>query len=197
MTDEKLVAKLKAYAAAGGTLVLSSRTGMKNKNGHLWETLLQQSIWPLIGASVDFYDHLPPGTHGNVSMDTSMFSWNVWGDNLTPLPGTDVLATYADQFYKGNVAVVKRKTGKGQVYYIGTQSIDGSLEQAVLRKAYLGAGATILNLPDYVFQEWRDGYYVVVNYLSVPYQLKLPAGNRIFSGNPFIQPGGVLVYTLE
>jgi beta-galactosidase len=197
MTDEKLVAKLKAYAAAGGTLVLSSRTGMKNKNGHLWETLLQQSIWPLIGASVNFYDQLPPGTNGNVSMDTSMFSWNVWGDNLTPLPGTEVLATYADQFYKGNAAVVKRKTGKGQVYYIGAQSIDGSLEQAVLRKAYLGAGATILNLPDYVFQEWRDGYYVVVNYTSLPYKFTLPKGHRIVLGDLLIPPGGVLVYALE
>lgn len=195
MLDNRLVEKWRRYVQQGGTLILSSRTGMKNKQGHLWESLLQQPIWSLIGAKVDYYDHLPPGTKGTIRMGGKDYSWNVWADKLTPDAQTEVMATHADQFYQGSAVVVRRKLGKGQVYYIGAHSEGGELETSVLRQAFTGAGATILNLPDYVFQEWRDGYEVVVNYTSEPYTVNLTEGSRVLIGSRVVPPGGVCVFT--
>jgi beta-galactosidase len=35
---------------------------------------------------------------------------------MIPAAGTQVLATYDDQYYKGKAAVVSRDIGKGKVY---------------------------------------------------------------------------------
>ncbi len=195
MIDAKLIEKWKAYVEAGGHLVLTSRTGMKDNNGHLWETLLQQSIWQLIGASIQSFDHLPPGKKGAVQMDGKNYLWNVWADQLVADQGTEVLAACTDQYYAGNASVVKHRLGKGTVHYIGTQSIDGELEKQVLRKVYQHGGATILNLPNYVFVDWRDGYWVAVNYTSAPVDLPIPAGASLLLGNKKLKPGEVTVWT--
>jgi beta-galactosidase len=194
MLDEALVAKLQRYAANGGTLVLSTRTGMKNKHGHLWEALLQQPIWPLIGASVQYYDQLPPGTQSQVQMDGRSYPWQVWADVLKPAAGTNVLASHTQQFYKGQAAVVHRRLGKGHVYYVGVASAGGSLEKAVLQKAWQTAGIPAMQLPAYVFVEWRNGYYVAVNYSATPYNLPLTAKEQVITGSQRLPPGGVTVY---
>jgi beta-galactosidase len=194
MADSALISKLTRYVEYGGTLILSSRSGMKDKNGHLWQTMLQQPIWPLIGARVDFYDQLPPDKKGKISMDGQSYFWNVWGDVLVPGEQTETLATHADQYYEGKSAVVRHRMGNGSVYYIGAHSTDGSLEQAVLRKAWQHSGATILQLPDYVFADWRDGYYVAVNYTSQPYRLPLGSNQKLLLGDVELKPGGVAVF---
>jgi len=194
MTDDQLIQKWKRYVEAGGHLVLTSRTGMKDNHGHLWETLLQQPIRQLIGAAVDGYDHLPPQMNATIKMGDSSYAWNIWGDQLTPEKGTVVWATFNDQFYAGKATVVKNRVGKGAVYYVGTQSIDGELEKQVLRKVYREAGATILNLPNYVFVNWRDGYWVGVNYTSGAVDLPIPADAKIILGNKKVKPGEVTVW---
>ncbi|MBC8035096.1 MAG: beta-galactosidase [Chitinophagaceae bacterium] len=194
MTDSNLIRKWTAYVKAGGHLILTSRTGMKNNDGHLWEALLQQPIYELIGATINSYDHLAPGVNGTLKMDGKDYLWNIWGDQLTPKSGTEVLATYGDQFYKGTTAAVKNKIGRGTVHYIGVQSLDGEMEKQILRKAYLSAGASILNLPNYVFVEWRDGYWVAVNYTSAPADLPIPTTATIITGGARIAPGEVTVW---
>ncbi len=194
MVDSPLVSKLRRYAAAGGTLILSTRTGMKDNNGHLWEALLQQPIWSLIGARVEYYDHLPAEQKGSILMQGKQYGWHLWGDVLRPEGKTEVLATHADQFYAGKPVVVRNRMGKGMVYYLGAQSTDGSLEEAVLRKAWQDAGASILQLPDYVFIDWRDGFYVAVNYSSATYSIPLQPGQKMILGQQELAPGGVAVF---
>jgi len=128
-------------------------------------------------------------------MGDSSYVWNVWGDQLTPEKDTDVWATFNDQFYAGKATVVKNRIGKGAVYYVGTQSVNGDLEKQVLRKVYGEAGATILNLPNYVFVNWRDGFWVGVNYTSEAVELPIPADATIVLGNKKLLPGGVTVWT--
>ncbi|MBC7887415.1 MAG: beta-galactosidase trimerization domain-containing protein, partial [Ferruginibacter sp.] len=194
MTDDQLIQKWTRYVKAGGHLVLTSRTGMKDNNGHLWESLLQQPVWQLIGATIDGYDHLPLHRNGTVKLGDSSYLWNVWGDQLSPEKGTEVWASFSDQFYAGKATVVKNRVGKGAVYYVGTQSIHGEMEKQVLRKVYLEAGATILNLPNYVFVNWRDGYWVAVNYTSTAVDLPIPLTAKIIIGQKKIKPGGVTVW---
>ena len=194
MVDEKVIRKWKKYVSDGGHLVLSVRSGMKDNNSHLWQTMLQQPIWNLIGAKIDGFDQLPPSETGNITFGSEEFQWNVWGDFLSPDKNTETWATYADQYYAGKPCVVKRNIGKGSVVYVGAESKDKALEEAILRKLYTISGAQILDLPDYVFVEWRDGYWVAVNYSSEKYELKISPTQRIMLGEKSLKPGGVTVW---
>src|SRR5258708_22401170 len=59
LADDATIAKWKAYAEAGGNLVLTSRTAQKDTRGHFPETLWTERIWTLIGAKLPKYDLLP------------------------------------------------------------------------------------------------------------------------------------------
>jgi beta-galactosidase len=194
MVDKSLINKWHNYVREGGRLILTSRSGMKDNRSHLWESLLQQPIWELTGAKVDYFDQLSPTEEGHVSFDGKDYAWNIWGDILTPSPKAEVWARYSDQFYAGKPCIVKNKIGKGAVYYIGILSKEKELEKQILRKIYAESGATILDLPDYVFTEYRDGYWMTVNYTSETVQAPIPAGANIVLGKQAVPPGGVVVW---
>lgn len=194
MTDSTVIHKWQKYVEQGGNLILSCRTGSKDNNGHFHKTLLQQPIWKLIGAKVEDTDQLPPGVNGKVKAGNALFDWNVWGELLTPVKGTETLASYADQFYAGTPAVVARKMGKGSVTYFGVWSAGNALEKSLLRTIYQKSGAPILDLPDYVFVEWRDGFRVAVNYSSNTYTLPIPVNAKIIFGGKELKPGEVTVW---
>lgn len=127
-------------------------------------------------------------------MNDRHYQWNDWADLLEPAAGTEVLAVYDNQFYKGNAAVVQRKIGKGTVWYIGVSTDDAKLETALLKKVYDQAGATTENYPPSILVYWRDGFYIGVNYSSNNYPMQLPANADIIIGEPLLKSAGVLVW---
>jgi beta-galactosidase len=194
MVDDKLVSKWEKYVADGGTLILTSRSGMKDNNSHLWESLIQQPIWNLIGAKVEYFDQLSPNEEANVAFNGKQYAWNVWSDVLSPVADAETLVTHTDQFYKGKACVVKNKIGKGCVYYIGVVTKGKELEKQLLRKIYSDCGASILDLPDYVFTEYRDGYWITVNYTSETVEAPVKDVKKIVLGTKSVAPGGVVVW---
>jgi len=194
LLDKQLVDRWKSYAENGGNLVLTCRTGQKDSDGHLWETLLQQPIWDLIGAKIEYVDQLPDNIEAKVKFEDTAYDWYVWGEVITPANDTQSLATYSDQFYSGKSASVSRKFAKGSVTYIGVQTLNGELEKQILRKIYTQQNARILDLPDYVFTEWRDGFWVTVNYSSLPVEAPIPTGATILIGEKNVKPAGVVVW---
>ncbi len=194
LVDAKLVGKWKKYVEAGGHLILSCRAGQKDQLGHLWEGPLYQPILELIGAKVSYWDQLQPGTSGKIKFMSQLFDWHVWSDVLQPNAGTEILATHQDQFYAGAPTVVRKKYGKGSVTYIGTWSNEGELERNVIRKVYEEAGATILDLPRYLFSEYRDGLRIATNYTSFEFELEVPKSSKILFGESFLKPGNVCVW---
>jgi len=194
LVDPALVEKWRSYAEAGGHLVLTCRTGQKDKSGQLFETAWAGTIAPLIGAEVGMFDNLLAGGRGLVRMGGTGYAWNRWGDILIPHQGTETLAVYADQFYAGNPAVVTRRLGHGTVTYIGVDTLEGKLERDVLRTVYKRAGAEVESYPPGVYVEWRDGFFVAVNYSSRAFIVPVRAGSTIvFGANPLL-PAGVLVW---
>ena len=119
MVDSELVSRFDDFAAAGGSLILTCRTALMDRNGQLWEGPLAQPILHLIGGSISQYDVLPDDSLGTASFSGKTYKWNIWGDQLKPNPGTEVLATYADQFYKGAPAITRHRYKKGTVSYCG------------------------------------------------------------------------------
>jgi beta-galactosidase len=193
LIDKALVAKWKKYVEDGGNLILSSRTGQKDNNGQLWESLLQEPIYDLIGAKILYVDQLQQGTKANISFNGKLYDWTIWADVLEN-KNAEVLATHADQFYKGAPAVTTRKLGKGTVTYIGAWSNSHDLEREVLRTVYTRAGAKILDLPRYAFTEWRDGFWVTVNYTSENIEAPLSANHVILYGTKTVPPGQICVW---
>lgn len=94
--SKELIQKLENYANAGVHVIISTRTGIKDPNGHLWEAKLKEPIWDLIGAEIRFYDHLPSQYPGEVASFGKSYQWHVWGEVVSPKPDTQVLATYED-----------------------------------------------------------------------------------------------------
>ena len=194
LVDRELIGKLTSYAEKGGHLVLTCRTGQKDRRGQLWEALWAEPIQSLIGAKVAFYDLLPPPVEGHVTADGKPYAWGSWADILDPQPGATVLATYTDQFYAGRPAAITRKLAKGSVTYIGVDSENGDLEAALLRKVYTAAGAAPAVLhPDFLV-DWRDGFWVATNFTSTPQPIPAGAGTPILIGTRDVPPGGVTVW---
>lgn len=194
MVDKALVEKWRKYADAGGHLVLSVRTGLKDRNGHFPETPWADVITGLIGAKIPMNDMLDEKMNAKVSFDGKTYLWNNWGDILEPAAGTAVWATYADQFYAGKPAVVHRKLGKGTVTFIGTDTDDGKLEKDVLKKLYESVGVAVNERPEGVIVNWRDGFWVAINYSSDNVMLDIPNDARIIFGTRELTPAGVLVW---
>lgn len=194
LVDEELVRRWARYAEAGGHLILTARTGQKRRNGQLWEARWAEPIHRLIGAEVSFFDLLLEDGRGEVTMGTTKHEWNVWGDVLKPLEGTETLAGYSNQFYAGQAAVTHRRLGRGSVTYVGVQTRDGRLEKEVLREVYRRAGVRTEDYPPGVYVDWRDGFWVGVNYSSQPADIGVPAGAEILFGERPLKPAGVLVW---
>ncbi|MEK0422586.1 MAG: hypothetical protein RLZ95_496 [Bacteroidota bacterium] len=194
LVSDSLVRKWTAYVNAGGHLILSCRTGQKNKSGQFFETALAGPIQNLIGVSVEFNDMLVSPEKGAVKLDNNIFEWTTWAEILKPQKGTLTLATYDNQFYKGSAAVTTRTLGRGTVTYIGVASADGALEKQIIRKVYQSAGVPIENLPKGVYIEWRDGFYVGVNYAQPSYAFQLKERAKILVGSQPLKQGQVLIW---
>jgi len=194
LVDEALVDKWTRYVENGGHLVLTCRTGQKSKSGQLPEAPWAGLVRPLIGAEVELFDGLLASDQGIVRMGGEGHAWNRWADVLKPLGETETLAVYADQFYAGKAAVVSRRLGRGTVTYIGADTIDGTLERDVLRLVYERAGAGPESYPPGVYVEWRDGFFVAVNYSSRAFAVPVEPGARIVLGSNPLRPAGVLIW---
>ncbi|WP_114783338.1 beta-galactosidase [Botryobacter ruber] len=194
LLDQQLVARWKGYVEQGGHLVLTSRTGQKNREARLWEALFAQPIHELVGVKEIFYDLLPESRTATVQMEGKSYTWNNWGDVLEVGPQAEVWATYTDQFYKGKAAVVSRKLGKGSVTYVGPDTDDGQLERDVLRKVYERAQIPVLNLPEGVVVEWCNGFWFGLNYSSQNQTLPVPDKAKILLGQRELIPAGVVVW---
>ena len=194
LLDNNLVERWTEYVKNGGHLILTCRTGQKDRDAKLWEAPLAAPIHQLAGINSLYYDHLPHSLYGKVDFGSEEYAWNNWADVLTPAAGIDVWAVYADQFYKGAASVIHRRLGKGTVTYIGTDTDDGKLEKEVVRRVYTEAGVPTEDLPYGVVKEWRDGFYIALNYTSDIQEIVIPDEAEVLIGSARLEPAGVVVW---
>lgn len=194
MVDEKLVDRWMDYIKKGGHLILTCRTGEKDRNAALWESKLAGPIYDLIGAEELYFDHLPSDRQAHINFNGKEYSWNNWGEIIQAKEGTEIWGTHSDQFYKGQPAVIHRKSGKGSVTYIGIDSDSGELEEDVLRKLYSEYGKKIYDLPDGLWIEWRDGFHIALNYTSESHPLPIEDSGKIIIGEKIVKAADVTVW---
>ena len=194
MIDQKMIDKLTLYAKNGGNLVLSCRSGIQNRQGHLWEAKFYEPMWNLIGSQIESYDLLMPQSPGIIKFNNQEFGWTSWGDLLKPNKETEIWGTYDGDFYSGTPAIISHNLGKGTVTYIGVDSKNGDLEKQVLRKLYQKQNAPIENYPEGIMVEYRDGFGIAVNYSDKIYNINLPESAKIIIGTKAIKTADVLVW---
>ena len=194
MVDKMLIDKWKKYVENGGHLILTCRTGLKDRNGHFPEAPWADAITNLIGAKIPMYDALSIETKAIVNIDGKNYVWNTWGDILEPNAGTETWARYTDQFYAGKASVVHRKLGKGTVTYIGVDTESGKFEKEILKKTYETVGITTNEQPEGVIVNWRDGFWVAINYSSVKVNINIPKDAHIIIGSTSLDIAGVTVW---
>jgi len=194
MCDDLLVQKWQKYAQNGGNLIITVRTGLKDRNGHFPEAPWANAISSLIGGKIVMNDMLNANKFAKITFDGKSYEWNNWGDIIEPAAGTEVWATFADQFYAGKPTVIHRKLGKGTVTYIGTDTDDGKMENAVMKKVYETAGVQVSVVPEGMMINWRDGFWIATNYSSDKITLDIPKDAQIIFGTKEMTPAGVLVW---
>lgn len=137
---------------------------------------------------------IPKPNEGSVAFENASYSWNIWGDILEPMGGTETWATYENSFYKDKAVVTHRKLGQGTVTYIGPYSHGAALERAVLSRVYAQAGITTEDLPEGMMLEYRDGFGIAVNYSDKVLTVPAPEGAEFIVGGREIGVAGVAVW---
>ena len=140
LINDALVKTLTGYVAAGGTLILTTRTGVKNMNNVCLPTQLPGPLSELAGVLVDEYDPVGHDTQFVSLAEGSTFECAQWCDVLTPTRA-ETVGTYASEFFAGRSAVTRNRFGKGETYYLGTVLKDDGY------KAWFEGILTGLNIP--------------------------------------------------
>ena len=136
-------ANLEAYAASGGRLVFSFRSGIKDLHNNMLTQTAPGAFAALAGVEVHDFD--PQYKHEtSVSGVFGAGVAKLWCDVIDPVTAKP-LGVYTQQFFAGKPCLTVNRVGKGSVYYLGCD-----LDQAAMLNLmrYLGAQAG-LDLPLY------------------------------------------------
>jgi beta-galactosidase len=195
MVDEDLILDLAGYASGGGNLVLTCRTAWMDRTGQFWEGPIAKPILPLIGATIPSYDGLREDCFGKIDFEGSKYDWGVWGEQISPAADTQVLATYADQFYAGAAAITQRKMDQGTISYFGVFSepplVDAFVESLAKKIGLIKKDAL---LPTRVQVLRRGPYRIALNYNARQISLNVPRSAKFLIGSASLGPAGVAVW---
>lgn len=194
LVDENLAQRWKSYAENGGHLLLTCRTGIKDRRGHLWEGPWAAPILDLIGGRIAFYDTLPAPHHGMIKIGDETHSWFTWSEVLEPGNDTRILARHADQFYKDQPAAITRKLGKGSVTYVGVDSENGNLEKKLLRGLFEQANVAVENFAEGFIVDWQEGFWVATNFNEHPHAAPIPENVQPLIGEKMVPTAGVTIW---
>lgn len=166
LMDEALAERLESYAASGGTVILTTRSGVKQMNNICHMEQLPALLSRCAGVTVSEYDPIGKDAHIITTGDAS-YACSQWNDLLVPQTA-EPIAWYNDDFYCGTPAVTRNRLGEGTVYYTGTQPEEAYLIR-LLREAASVAGLSCFDkeLPEGVQLTVRTGeqasYLFVLN----------------------------------
>ena len=194
LVDDQLIQRWKDYANAGGHLLLTCRTGHKDRYGRLFETKFGGKMFDLIGGEMEFYDLLQATRPDKVRIGQKEYEWFTWGEVFKAYEGTEVWATYQGDFYTGKPAVLHRAYGKGTVTYVGVDTKTGDVEKEVLRKVYKQANVPVLDLPKGILVEYRNGLGIAMNYSDQDYVFPLSSKTQILIGENPMTTANILIW---
>jgi beta-galactosidase len=127
---------LKRFVEAGGVLVVTQRSGVKDEANAVVNQRLPGLLAELCSVEVDEYDSLGADVHNELEFALPELAFSspifvgVWCDVLKP-NGAAVVARYTQDYYAGKPAITLNRFGQGQVVYVGTLG-DAPLYEALV-----------------------------------------------------------------
>ncbi|MFC0187044.1 beta-galactosidase [Fictibacillus aquaticus] len=181
LTDPHFSESLKEYAANGGTVIFSYRSGVKKPNNFVTGETLPGELAELAGINIHEYESLQTGQTNSVkgvsgALEGRKSSAEIWCDLIEP-NGAEVLAEYEDCFYTGTAAITKNSYGKGTVYYVGS-ALEPEMMTALYKEIFAEIGVAAHETPLEVEMLQRENYLTVLNHSTAEkHNAPLPDGN--------------------
>lgn len=207
LIDDKTAKNLKNYVKKGGFLILTLFSGICDESGVVFDKPFPGPLSDVAGIKVREFDPIPESFQNEVgitgiTLNKGVYKIEKWCDIIEPQKAKTV-ATYSNDFYKGNPAITLNKFGKGHVLYIGTIGKDG-LEPDLIRWAAEKSGIKFdLEAKEGLEIRSRKSkdstYYFVLNHhplarnITVPEKMKDIISGKIICGKETIPPYGVLI----
>ncbi|NBE53516.1 beta-galactosidase [Streptomyces boluensis] len=135
---EETAARLRAYVAAGGTLLMSYFSGITDEHDRVHLGGYPAPFRELLGLRIEEFDPLPEG--GTLRLGGGG-EGTLWSEEII-LEGAAPILTYAD----GRPAATRHRYGRGTAWYLGTRP-DPLTMRAVLDRVRLDAGVRAPDLP--------------------------------------------------
>ncbi len=179
--NEQRVAHLRTFVENGGYLVLTLRSGMKDRYNALLPTRQPGALAELCGVEVEEYYALmdPVPLAGDGWKGTS----SIWAERLRirDVEGTQVLATYAESngWLDGQPAITSHQFGKGTVTFIGAY-LDAVSQKSLLHQIIREVGVQpVLEVPTGVEACRRvnsklGDIIILINYNRAKQRIQLP-----------------------
>ena len=186
VTDD-VAENLKRYVQAGGTLVLTARTGVKDESNMVVNQRLPGSLAEVCGVEVEEYDSLSSQMQNGVEFvlpelaERECVPAGVLCDILKPTSAT-VVARYTQDYYAGKPAITLNSFGGGRAIYVGALG-DAPLYD-VLAKWLLGSTSVEENftLPSEVELTHRiqgnKSLYFILNHNQSPQTIHIAYSAR-------------------
>lgn len=148
--------RLEEFARKGGTVVVTCRSGVKDKNGNC---ILGQELPTLFrkmcGCHVTEYDAIGPVAQEITLERGGNYRITSWCD-LIELDTAQVLARYQKRFYSGTPAITKNAFGNGAAYYVGTVG-ELALYRTLMLTVFQEQDVPVTRLPHAVERTMRTG----------------------------------------
>jgi beta-galactosidase len=123
LMDEQLAAKMNAFVAGGGTLVISAHGGVKDRDNTMTDqTIPIMGLKDLFGVEVDSYQTYQPPSREKNSLkfsDGASLPVHVFAELLKP-QNARVIAAWERDYLQGVPAVTENKRGRGKAVYYGS-----------------------------------------------------------------------------
>lgn len=119
LENPTVVANLDAFAKAGGVVVLSTRSGVKDLNNVCLSSRLPGQLRPLAGAYVEEYDPIGRDTQSVILNSNQSVASLQWCDIVKPETARS-LGYYTSEYYEGETVITSNAYGAGEVIYIGS-----------------------------------------------------------------------------
>lgn len=156
LESQEVIDRLIDYVSSGGTVILTTRSGVKNMQNVCLPTQLPGALGNVAGVVVEEYDPVGHDVQAVTLNGKMEAACSQWCDILVPTTA-DTIAVYSSDFFAGRTAITRNSFGQGTAYYLGTILDDGGYG-ALISGIARDVGLKVLdNLPSGVELSVRSG----------------------------------------
>ena len=156
VVDPAVVSQLEEAARRGAAVVLTNRSGVKDKTGNCIVGQQLPTVFAgLCGCHVTEYDAIGYRKQTLTTEDGENYTITSWCD-LLEADTAQVWACYRGRYYDGTPAVTRNAWGDGCAWYVGTVG-EKALYRRLLAEIFREQGVGILTLPVGVESTVRSG----------------------------------------